>query len=134
MTDSIKDFTDEDLLEIYTINAHQLSIARRKPELYGSRMKEFIHDQTEIEKEIDGRQTIDYRWEIEAIKHGSNPLIRPGRWFKHKVIGSIRIQIVDEYDFTGPMWTARAFLVKAYLCRFIVKTSTILEHFQPIEP
>lgn len=136
MTESIKDFTDEDLLQVFQINATQLSIARRKPNVYGEKLPEFIHDQREIEKEIDSRMTVDYMWEIEQIRQGQTAPatdIHPGNRYRHKVLRMLRLQVVDEYDFNGPLWSVRVFIGKAYACRFIVKTCTILEHFNKDE-
>lgn len=135
MTDSIKDFEDADLLESFQINAMALSIARKKPEIYHTKFHDLMKDQMEIEKEITGRMPIDYMWEIEQIKTGVREIktgIRPGNQYKHVGIGCLRIQVIDEHDYNGPLWSVRVFIYKVYACRFIVKTSTILEHFQRI--
>lgn len=131
MTDSIKDFADDCLLEIYEINARQLSIAKRKPELYGSKLQQFIHDQREIEKEIDGRMSIDFMHELDQLRHGypAAGTIHPGNLYRHKVLPLLRLQVVDEHDYRGPLYSVRCFIGRAYACRFIVKASTLLEHF-----
>lgn len=131
MIDSIKDLTDEYLLEIQQINAHQLSIARRKPEIYGSQLKQFIHDEREIDREIDARMSIDFMTELEDLRQGQPAAqdIHPGDHYRHKVLTLLRLQVVDEYDYRGPLWSVRVLLGRAYACRFIVKSSTILEHF-----
>lgn len=130
MTESIKDFTDEDLLQIYQINATQISIAKRKPQIYGEKLPAFMHDRMEIDKEIDNRMTVDFMEEIDRIREGQPAeSIEPGNRYRHKVLRMLRLQVVNEYDFTGPLWSVRVFIGKAYACRFIVKSTTILEHF-----
>jgi hypothetical protein len=131
MIDSIKDLSDEYLLEIQQINAHQLSIARRKPEIYGSQLKQFIHDEREIDKEIDARMSIDFMNELDSLRHGQPAAIaiHPGDLYRHKALPLLRLQVIDEYDYRGPLWSVRVFIGRAYACRFIVKSSTIIEHF-----
>lgn len=127
----IQFFTDEDLLNIYQINAHQLSIARRKPHLYAEKIPQFMQDQREIEIEIEGRVSIDFMNDLQTIRNGQ-PIMRsiyPGDLYRHKTLPLLRLQVVDEYDYRGPMWSVRVFIGRSYACRFIVKSSTILEHF-----
>lgn len=127
----IQFFTDEDLLNIYQINAHQLSIARRKPHLYAEKIPQFMQDQKEIEQEIEGRVSIDFMHELDQVRHGYTAAgtIHPGNLYRHKVLPLLRLQVVDEHDYRGPLYSVRCFIGRSYACRFIVKASTLIEHF-----
>jgi hypothetical protein len=131
MTDSIKDFDDSDLLQVYEINAKQISIAKRKPDIYGTKIREFIQDQREIEKEIDGRMSIDFMCDLDLMRSGqpASQVIHPGDVYRHRMLPLLRLQVVDEHDFRGPFFSVRCFISRTYACRFIVKGSTIMEHF-----
>lgn len=125
----IQFFTDEDLLALYQINAAQLSIARRKTNLYGDKIPQFLRDQMDIEREIDGRVSIDFMNELQELKQGS---IRPGNWYHHLCIPFLRLQVVDDHEHHGPLYSVRCFLGRTYACRFIVKSSTLSAQFKPI--
>lgn len=133
MTDSIQDFTDADLLQVYEINCTQLSIARRKPELYGSKMKEFLRDEREIEREINGRMSLDHMLELEMIRQGQPLAINPGNRYRHKILRMLEIQVVDDQELPGQLWSVRVFISKVYACRLIVKAGTIIYHFDKCE-
>jgi hypothetical protein len=134
MTNSINLLTDEDLLCLFQMNADEILVCRRRPSISnGLKAVQLRIDRKEIMDEIEYRLSPRYITELEDIKRvlaeKAMGGIKPGDRYRHKVIKALTIQVVDEAEFSGPVWSVRAMVTKIYACRLLVKTSTILEHF-----
>lgn len=129
----ISELDDMTLLDMRTNCMYHQQNIRNKPAQYNALdLKEVAKDLNEIEREIESRLPVSFKWDIEKIQLGlTEPQHRvgEGHWYRHKDISLLRLQIVNEYDYNGPLWSARVFIGRVYACRFIIKTSTLLEHF-----
>lgn len=134
----ITDLDDHTLLAMRTNCLQHLANMRKRPAIYHALNRlEVQQDLQQLEREIESRLPVAFKWEVEKIQLGlTQPShhIAPGNSYRHKVLPVLRLQIVNEYDYNGPLWSARLFIGKAYACRIIIKTSTLLEHFTRIEP
>jgi len=134
----ITDIDNATLLAMRTNCLHHLANMRKRPGIYHAVNRlEVQQDLHQLEREIESRLPVAFKWEVEKIQLGltqPSHRIAEGNWYRHNVLRLLRLQIVNEYDYNGPLWSARLFIGKAYACRIIIKTSTLLEHFTRIEP
>jgi hypothetical protein len=130
----IQQITDSQLLQVYTNNCRAIEIARRCGKITATdgesvSLEQLQLDQDHIMREVNNRLSFDYKWEIDKIKSPpANPSqgIKPGNMYKHLLMAKVQIQIVeDDYN----QWSCRLYVANFYLCRVILKQSTILEHF-----
>ena len=132
---TIYTFTDRELLNALTSNHRNLNkerlLKRGGFPFAPERFEQLQLDNDYIMREIMNRIPSTHMWEVEKIAAGETipSKVKPGNQYKHNIVGAVRLQVVDEYEFNGPLWTCRFHLGGKYICRIIVKQHTLLEHF-----
>jgi hypothetical protein len=130
----INEVSDEALLDIYANSCRHMARARRNLS-YEISLEDMQIDNDHIMREIMNRIPSTHKWCVDEIRKGlTEPArdIKAGMQYRHNVIRGLRLQICDEVDYKGPLFSCRAFIGSIYVCRFIIKQHTILQHFERI--
>jgi|GEM_PF-6835824 len=129
---TINQISDEVLLGLIHTNNVFLHVAKNKK--IGLNAEEIQQDQDRLMREVNNRLPISFKWDFEQIQRSLSPRsgVHPGNYYRHKIIPLLKLQIVEEHDYNGPLWSCRCFAGKLYACRMIIRNSTLLEHFRKI--
>lgn len=128
----IQQLTDSDLLQVYTTSCRALALAKQQGSAIYSTdgqhvpLEELQLDHDQIMREVNRR--LPYRWDVNHIINRTPPThgIKPGNVYKHVLMPKVQIQIVED---DNNQYSCRLYAHSFYLCRVILKQSTILEHF-----
>lgn len=130
---TLNQLTDQGLLHIYANSCRILARKKKQPQALPELTLESLQlDQDYVMREINRRTPTSHLWEIDKIKMDLHKTqhIAGGQWYRHLKVGIITLQVIDE-DYTG-QYNCRCYIKGMYINRFLVKQSTLLEHYQKI--
>lgn len=127
----VNKLSDSDLLEVYATSCRAIALAKQKGNAIYSDgqyipLEELQLDHDQIMREVNRR--LPYQWDYSFINNPTPPThgIKPGNVYKHMKMGTVQIQIVED---DNNQYSCRLYVANFYICRVILKQSTILEHF-----
>ena len=131
---TIHSLTDAELLNVYQTSCRAIALARQPHSAIYSTdgqhvpLEDLILDNDRIMREVKNRLPLSYQWEIEQIKTPPPPLhgIKPGNVYKHVRFGIVHVMVVAD---EGTEYNCRLYVQNFYICRILLKQSTLLQHF-----
>jgi len=127
----INTLTDEELLRAFACNCKHIAKARRNKDL--ENLAHYVSDADFIMREVGNRLPEEFQQELTNMTSH----IQPGNWYKHKTFGALRLQVIDDIEYQGPLWNCRVYIGNkwtrmVYINRFIIKQTTLTQHYQKI--